>query len=211
MAVKEIKEELKKIDPKGLAGLIILSIILGIIYGFFINNFVLAIIAMTIAVFGSYFVLSSFEKEDKPLTLLPGERLVLSTLDMGYIMFPGKKGGFLTKNSERDLSIQLTNKRIVARKSSGETILEVPLQAITAVLTEKKVMAKYLRITYMEKDAEKQALLFVGNTELWTQRLGELGVKSADEYDTPEPVQKETYKEDTTTLQSLVDKGGKKE
>ena len=119
---------------------------------------------------------------------------------------PKKKGGFLKSNKERDLSVYLTDKRIFARKSSGQQVFEQPLQAITGVVTEKKVFTNYLRITYVEQGTDKQALLFIGDTGLWTRRLAQLGVKSADEYDIVKPAQKEAYAEDAAALQNKIEK-----
>jgi hypothetical protein len=204
--LNELKEKLKKIDVKGIAVLLGLSLVLGIIYGFLINNLVLAIISMTIAVFACFFLLSSFFEEEKPLTLLPEEKMIIRTLDRAYLMLPKKKGGFLSSNTERDLSAYLTDKRIFARKSSGKIVFEQPLQAITGVVTEKKFFTNHLRITYIEKGLDKQALLFIGDTELWTRRLAQLGVKSADEYDKHASPEKETFTEDAATLKNKVEK-----
>ena len=204
--LNELKDKLKKIDPKGIAVLLGISLVLGIIYGIFINNIVLAIFSMTIAVFASFFLLSSFFEEEKPVTLFPGEKMIIRTMDRGYLMLPKKKGGFLTSNTERDLSIYLTDKRLFARKSSGKEVFEQPLQAITGVVTEQKILTNYIRVTYVEKGIEKQVLLFVGDTDLWTKRLAELGVKSGDEYDKPTTAQKETYTEDASTLKQKVEK-----
>jgi hypothetical protein len=132
--------------------------------------------------------------------------MIVRTIDRGYIMFPKKKGGFLTSNTERDLNVYLTNKRIFARKSSGKSVFEEPLQAITGVVTEKKIFTNYLRVTYVEQGVSKQVLLFIGDTGLWTKRLAQLGVKSADEYDKPTTREKETYTEDATTLKQKVEK-----
>jgi hypothetical protein len=204
--LNELKEKLKKIDVKGIALLLGLSLLLGIIYGIIINNIVLAIISMSVAVFLSFFLLTSFFEEEKPVTLLQGEKMIIRTLDRCYLMLPKKKGGFLKSNKERDLSIYLTDKRIFARKSSGKIVFEQPLQAITGVVTEKRVFTNYLRITYLEQGIDKQVLLFIGDTDLWTKRLAQVGVKSADEYDEPTTAQKETYAEDATTLQNKVEK-----
>lgn len=207
MVVKELKDELKKIDARGIAVLLGISLILGLVYSAFIHNLALALLATTIAVFGSYFLLSSFEREEKPLALMPGEKTILKTLDMGYIMFPGKKGAFLTNKSERDLSIYLTNKRIVARKASGEIVLDLMLQSISGVVVERKVMTNHLRITYLFEGKDRQMLLFIGNTDLWMQRLSDAGVKERDEYDSIESPKKEAgFVEDADTLRQKIEK-----
>jgi len=127
---------------------------LGVVYGiFFIKNLILGVTAMIIAVFGSYFVLSSFFEEDKPVKLEDGEKMILRTLDRAYILFP-KKGGFLTTNSERDLSVYLTDRRIFARKASGQTIFEERICDIAGVSTEKRVLTNYLRLRYI-KDGKR--------------------------------------------------------
>lgn len=207
MVFRELKEELKKTDPKGVAILLGISLILGLIYSAFIHNLPLALLATTVAVFGSYFLLSSFEREEKPLPMLPGEKTILKTLDMCYIMFPNKKGGFLTNKSERDLSIYLTNKRIVARKPSGELVLDLMLQNISGIVVERKLMTNYLRITYLFEGREQQALLFVGNTDLWMQRLRDAGAQERDEYDYVEAAGKENaFIEDADTLKQKIER-----
>jgi hypothetical protein len=204
--INELKEKLKKTDAKGIAVLLGISLILGIIYGIIIHNIPLALIAMTVAVFATFFLLSSFFEEEKPVELLPGEKMIIRTMDRGYLVLPDKKGGFLKSKKERDLSIYLTDKRVFARKSSGEFVFEQPLVAIKGVVTEKKFFTGYLRITYHEQGTDKQALLFIGDIRLWTKRLGQLGIKSADEYDEQPAIKNESYKQDAAKLKHKVEK-----
>ena len=182
-----LQEEIKKLDYKGIGILFLIGLILGVIYGVFFlgNNVLFGIVAMIIAVFGSYFVLSSFFEEDKPEKLEAGEKMILRTMDRAYILFP-KKGGFLTAQSERDLSVYLTDRRIFAKKSSGKLIFEKNISALVSVSTEKRMLTNYLRLRYYLEGKEKDALLFVGDTGIWIKRLGELGVKEKDEFETKE-------------------------
>ncbi|MFZ2456970.1 MAG: hypothetical protein WAX07_10880 [Candidatus Altiarchaeia archaeon] len=198
-----LQEELKKLDYKGIGILLIIGLVLGVIYGaFFINNIFFGIVAMVIAVFGSYFVLSSFFEEDKPEKLEPGEKMILRTMDRAYILFP-KKGGFLTAQSERDLSVYLTDRRIFAKKSSEKVIFEKNISALSRVSTEKRMLTKYLRLRYYLEGKEKDALLFVGDTDIWIRRLGELGVKEKDAYESDKE-EDNSFVEDATSLKSKV-------
>ena len=202
-----LREELSKLDYKGIGVLLAISVFLGMIYSFFIGNFILALFAMVIAVFGTYFIMSSFFEEEKPVDLLPGERMVLRTLDRGYIMFPQKKGGFFTKESKADLSIYLTTKRIMAMRNSGEKAIDQPLESILDIQPEKRLMTRYLRIRYLEKGKEKDALLFVGDVDLWLERLSGLGVKEAYDIDSlAEKEKKKEFIEDASTLKKKVEK-----
>lgn len=199
-----LQEELKKLDYKGIGILFLIGLILGIIYGIFFlgNNVPFGIVAMIIAVFGSYFVLSSFFEEDKPETLDAGEKMILRTMDRAYMLFP-KKGGFLTTQSERDLSIYLTDRRIFAKKSSGKLIFEKNISAIVSVSTEKRMLTNYLRLRYYLDGKEKDALLFVGDNGIWIKRLGELGVKEKDEFESKDA---DDFKEDSKALDNSITK-----
>jgi hypothetical protein len=200
-----LQEEIKKLDYRGIGILLLIGLVLGVIYGaFFINNIFFGIVAMVIAVFGSYFVLSSFFEEDKPEKLEAGEKMILRTMDRAYMLFP-KKGGFLTTQSERDLSVYLTDRRIFAKKSSGKVIFEKNLCALVSVATEKRMLTTYLRIRYYLEGKEKDALLFVGDTAIWIKRLGELGVKEKDEFEASTKEENE-FVEDSTSLKNKVTK-----
>lgn len=198
-----LQEELKKLDYKGIGVLFFIGLILGVVYGaFFIKNLFFGIVAMIIAVFGSYFVLASFFEEDKPVKLDAGEKMILGTLDRAYILFP-KRGGFLTTQSERDLSVYLTDKRMFARKSSGQTIFEKKISDIISVAPEKRMLTNYLRLKYTMAEKEKDALLFVGDTDTWIKRLKEAGVKDRDGLEPGQKGDKE-YAEETSSLKNKV-------
>jgi hypothetical protein len=199
-----LQEEIKKLDYKGIAVLLAIALALGVIYGtFFIQNMFLGIIAMIIAVFGSYYVLSSFFEEEKPVNLEPGERMILRTLDRAYMMFP-KKRGFLTAESKRDLSVYLTDKRLFAKKSSGETVFEKPLSSLAGVSSEKRLMAKCLRLRYYSEGREKEVLLFAGDNDLWIKRLGELGIKEKDVFEDDSEENDDNYAEDSRKLKNTI-------
>jgi hypothetical protein len=198
-----LQEELKKLDYKGIGVLFLIGLILGVVYGaFFIKNVFLGVVAMIIAVFGSYFVLSSFFEEDKPEKLDEGEKMILRTMDRAYILFP-KKGGFLTAQSERDLSVFLTDRRLFAKKSSGKVIFEKNISALVSVKTEKRMLSSYLRLRYYLEGKEKDALLFVGDTGIWIKRLGELGVKERDEFESNKK-EDTSFIEDSSSLKNKV-------
>ena len=199
------QEEIKKLDYKGIGLLFAIALVLGVIYGtFFIHNIFFGILAMVIAVFGCYYVMSSFFEEEKPVNLEPGEKMILRTLDRAYLLFP-KKGGFLTTDSQRDLSVYLTDRRIFAKKSSGGTVFEKPITALSGVTSEKRLMTNYLRLRYYSEGKEKDVLLFVGDSAIWIKRLGELGVKEKDEFETDEK-KKDNYAEDSKQLKNKIDK-----
>jgi hypothetical protein len=198
-----LQEELKKLDYKGIGILFVIGLILGAVYGtFFIKNVFLGIVAMIIAVFGSYFVLSSFFEEDKPEKLEEGEKMILRTMDRAYILFP-RKGGFLTTHSERDLSVYLTDRRLYAKKSSGKVIFEKNISALASVTTEKRMLTNYLRLRYYLEGKEKDALLFVGDTGIWIKRLGELGVKEKDAFESNKK-EDNSFIEDSNSLKNKV-------
>lgn len=206
-----LQEEAKKLDYKGIGILLIIGLILGVIYGaFFIKNLFFGIAAMIIAVFGSYFVLSSFFEEDKPVNLDAGEKMILRTMDRAYMLFP-KKGGFLTAQSERDLSVYLTDRRIFAKKSSGKIIFEKNISAIVSVSTEKRMLTNYLRLRYYLDGKEKDALLFVGDNDIWIKRLGELGVKEKDEFEPTTKEEKNNFVEDSTSLKNKITKKSRRD
>jgi len=207
-----LREELSKLDYKGIAALLAIALVLGIAYSFFIGSVVLAFIAMTIGVFGTYFIVSSFFEEEKPLKLMPVEKMVIRILDRGYIMFPQKKGGFLTKESRSGLNIYLTTKRILAMKGAKETAFDQPLASVIEVSPEKRLMTRYLRIRYQDKMKEKDVLLFVGDVDLWLQRLAGLGVRCGTDFEehVPQNKKKEAFIDDASTLKGNVERRGMK-
>ncbi|GAG14594.1 unnamed protein product, partial [marine sediment metagenome] len=122
----------------------------------------------------------SFEREEKPLELEKGEKRNLKTVDVGVVIFPKKMGGIRSKEINRNLSIHLTTKRIIARNSWNEYFLDLPLDSIKGVELVKLIATRYIRVRFLEKGKQKDALIFVGDnkgTQLWLERLGRLGVK----------------------------------
>ncbi len=194
----------KKLDYRGIIVLAVISLILGFIYSFFINNLVTAMIAMFVAVFGAYFIFTTYFEEEKPVTLMEGERMILRTLDRGYVMFPGKLGGFMTSKSQRDLDIYLTDKRVIARKSSGDFVYDQYLNTIESVTPERRLMTRYLRFRYSDKGREKDALLFVGDVDLWLKRLKQVGVKESDMPADENAEKQNRFIEDAKTLKDKI-------
>lgn len=178
---KKIKKYLKGIGYKSIAILLAIAVIGAIIYSYFItHNFAVALLAMVLAIFGSYYLFLSFEREEKPLDLEKGEKRNLKTVDVGVVIFPKKKGGIRSKEMNRNLSIYLTNKRIIARNSWNEYFLDLPLDSILGMELVKVLATEYIRIRFLEKGKEKDALIFVGDkkgTGLWMERMKNLGVK----------------------------------
>ncbi|MEM4347635.1 MAG: hypothetical protein QW802_03510 [Candidatus Altiarchaeota archaeon] len=153
---------------------------------FFEVPFAVALVSMLIGVFGAYYLLISFEKPEKPLELLPGEQRNLRTLEMGAVIFPKKLGGIMSKEMHRNVTIYLTNKRILARDVFGETLLEIPLETIKGFKVEKIIATDYIRMLYTEKGKEKDVLIFVGNRDsidLWISRMSSFGVKEFSKFE----------------------------
>lgn len=177
----KIKKYLKEIGLGISAILLVIAIIGAWIYSKLVTqSFVVALIAMLLAVFGSYYLFLSFEREEKPLELEKGEKRNLKTVDVGVVIFPKKLGGIRSKEMNRNLSIYLTNKRIIARNSWNEYFLDLPLSSIQGMELVKVIATEYIRIRFLEKGKQKDALLFVGDkngTMLWLERLEKLGVK----------------------------------
>jgi hypothetical protein len=175
---------LEKLDYRLVAVLLVIAILLAFVYNFFISiNIFTALIAMLIAVFGSYFIFMSFFEEEKPVKLNEGENMILRTLDRGYLLYPKKLGGFMGKKSHRDLDIYLTDRRILAREPSGEFILDKALNSIEDIIPGKRLMSRYLRARYSENGKDKDVLLFVGDIDLWMEKLNELGVVKKGRFD----------------------------
>lgn len=201
------KKYLEKLDYKGIAVLTVIALVLAVFYSLVSGmNIFLCIISMIIAVFGSFIIFASFFEEEKPVKLGEGETMILRTLDRGYLMHPKKLGGFMSKKTERDLNIYLTNKRILARKSSGEYVFDQPLTAIEKVNPEKRIMSRYLRVRYLDQGREKDTLLFVGDTDLWMKRLAGVGITDRDEFEEEAGEAKDGFVEDAKSLQEKVSK-----
>jgi hypothetical protein len=199
-------EYLKKLDYKGIIVLAAIALILGVIYSFFINNLMTAIIAMFLAVFGAYFLFTTYFEEEKPVKLMEGEKMILRTLDRGYIMLPGKLGGFMSSKTQRDLDIYLTDKRVIARRSSGDFVFDQYLNTIESVAPERRLMTRYLRVRYTEKGKEKDALLFVGDVDLWLKRLKQVGVKESGIPSEEKTEKMNRFMKDAKTLKEKIAK-----
>ena len=204
----QIKNYFEKLEYAGIAVLLVIAVILAVFYNLVIPQFNIffSIIAMVLAVFGSFYIFRSFFEEEKPVELAAGEKMIIRTLDRGYILLPNKPGGFMSRKSQRDLNIYLTNRRILGRKSSGEYVFDTPLSAVSKVMPEKRLLAKYLRVRYLDKGKEKDALLFVGSQgiDLWLKRLAQLGIKETDEFESTIESTEEGFVEDATSLQNKV-------
>ena len=205
------KEHLEKLGPKGIIALGAIAVVLAIIYDIiFAKNLILSLLSLTVAVFGAYLIFASFEEEEKPLRMTEGETPILKVLESGYIIFPKKAGGFMGNKSQSGLDIYLTSKRIIARKPSGDHILDVPLESIQQASAERRIMSKFLRIRYPENGKVKDALVFVGKTEIWMERLNMLGVaviktEEAQEIKAP-AIKTSSFVEDARKLKEKIGK-----
>lgn len=182
MKIFNLKKYFEEIGILTSVILFILALIGAYIYSnisFFKVSFIVALVGMIIGVFGAYYLLISFEKPEKPLELLPGEQRNLRTLEMGVVIFPKKLGGIMSKEMHRNASIYLTNKRIIARDFFGKILLELPFEIIKGFKIEKVIATEYIRIRYIDKGKEKDALIFVGNRDsidLWISRMKNFGI-----------------------------------
>jgi hypothetical protein len=183
----KLKKYLEEIGFFTTGILFLIAIIGAVIYSnlpFVKINFVVALLSMLLAVFGCYYLFLSFEREEKPLELEPGEERNLRTLEVGVVIFPKKLGSVRSKEMHKGLDIYLTTKRILARDSSGESFLDLPLDLIYGIKREKVIATEYIRIRFFEKGKQKDVLIFVGDEKgmkLWISRLKELGIKEISE------------------------------
>jgi len=174
-----IKEKIEEMGSETFLMLLAAIIILAFLYNFIINNLFLALVSMGIAVFGCYHIFRYISEEEEP-ELMENEELWLRSLDMGVVLFPRAKGKFLGREAHTEVSIYLTTERIFATKR-GEVVFEIPIKAIKSFKPERKLGSNYLRVTYLEKNMEKDVLLFVGNVKLWCDKLNQLVKKSEQE------------------------------
>lgn len=174
-----IKEKIEEMGSETFLMLLAAIIILAFLYNFIINNLFLALVSMGIAVFGCYHIFRYISEEEEP-ELMENEELWLRSLDMGVVLFPRAKGKFLGREAHTEVSIYLTTERIFATKR-GEVVFEIPIKAIKSFKPERKLGSNYLRVTYLEKNMEKDVLLFVGNVKLWCDKLDQLLKKSEQE------------------------------
>ncbi|RLI93703.1 MAG: hypothetical protein DRO92_03835 [Candidatus Altiarchaeales archaeon] len=168
--------DIKELGYKGIAIFIFIALILAFIYNLLTHfDLIMSFVAMIIAVFGSYLIFVSFEKEVIPPKLDDDENIILESIDKGYVLFPRKKGRFFGKRSHKYLSLYLTNKRIIGKDT--DVILDINLKSIKNIKVERKLFREYIRLRYLENNEEKDVLLVTGDTKLWMKKLNELGVK----------------------------------
>lgn len=174
---------IEEIGYRRIAAMALIAGILSVFYSFLMGiNLVVSFLAMLLAVFGSYYVFMSFLEEETPPELPDGEEIVLRTLDKGRLIFPRGIGKFLGRETQADLSIYLTNRRIIVNSRTDEVVLSVPLTSIRKYGKERKVMASYIRLSYVDENGkDKDALMIVGNPDRWIHRMAELGAGSKEE------------------------------
>lgn len=167
--------DLKDLGYKGIAGMVLISIVLAVIYNFLTGfPFVIGILAMLVGVFGSYLVLMSFEKEITPPPLEEDEYVILRSIEQASVLFP-EEGGFLSSNAQKFVNLYLTNKRVIGH---DETIkFQVFLSSIQKAEVDRKMFREYIRVYYLQNNEEKNALLVVGDTELWKKKLKEQDIQ----------------------------------
>lgn len=180
-----LKKYLKEIGFIPSVILFFAAIIAAFIYSWLFGvNLAVGLLAMLLAVFGSYYLFLSFERVEKPLELEPSEERNLRTLEVGVVIFPKSVGGVRSRDMFRNLSIYLTNRRIIARNAWNEYFLDLPLTSIQGFKREKIIATEYIRLRFLEKGKQTDALVFVGDregTRLWIDRLRKLGVKEISE------------------------------
>lgn len=204
------KEHLERLGFKGILALAAVAIVLAVLYDLlFAKNLVLSVLSLTVAVFGAYLIFASFEEEEKPLIMLEGEKPILKVLESAYVIFPKKPGGFMGGKTKSGLDVYLTSKRIVARKPSGDHVLDVPLETVQQVLAERRVLSRFLRVRYPEDGKTKDALLFVGNTDLWMERLAMLGVAQKTVQEEEKKDKPARFVEDAKRLKERISLKGK--
>ncbi len=170
------KSDIQDLGVKGVGLFIFIAFVLAIIYNLLTGfNLIIGFFTMILAVFGSYLIFVSFEKEVPPPVIDGDETIMLETIDQAYVLFPARKGRVLGKQSHKYLSLYLTNKRIIGK--DVDVVLDIKLESIREIKVEKKLFKSYIRATYLEDNEEKDVLLVTGDTALWIQKLGELGVK----------------------------------
>ncbi|MBU4266189.1 MAG: hypothetical protein KKE96_03075 [Candidatus Altiarchaeota archaeon] len=170
--------DIDEMGYKRIVAMVLIAGILAVFYSLLMGiNLVVSFLAMILAVFGSYYVFMSFLEEEKPPDLPEGEEIILRTLDKGRILFPRGMGKVLGRDSQTDLSIYLTNRRIIVNSRGNEQVLSIPLTSIRSYDKEKKLMATYIRLRYIDENGkEKDSLMIVGNPDRWIHRMGEFGV-----------------------------------
>ena len=178
---KMIQEKIEEMGYGVFLIMVAVTIIMAFAYNLLIKNLFLSVLSIGMAIFGCYYLFKYISEDEEPLELMEGEDLLLRTLDRGVVLFPRKKGKFLGKTGHKDVSLYLTSKRILARDSSG-FVLNVPVSSIRSRGVEKKLGSNYIRVTFLDKGGERDVLLFVGDTKLWMEKLGEQVGQDEDEF-----------------------------
>lgn len=164
-------KKVKEIGYKKILAIVIAVIVIAILYSYLVGiNLVVSFMAILLAIGGSYYIFSSFYREERPPELKKGERILVKTLDGGYVLFPKKRKGLLGKEVYRNLDIYLTNERIIAREK-GEDKLEIPIKSIKEAKVKGKFMNKMVRLVYRKDDEEDEALIYPGDVDLWMRNL----------------------------------------
>jgi len=170
--------DIDELGYRRIVAMVLIAGILAVFYSFLMGiDLVVSFLAMILAVFGSYYVFVSFLEEEKPLELPEGEEVILRTLEKGRILFPKGIGKVFGRDTQADLSIYLTNRRIIVNSRTNEQVLSIPLTSIRSCTREKKLMATYIRLRHIDENGkEKDSLMIVGNPDRWIHRMAELGV-----------------------------------
>ncbi len=192
---------INEIGYRRIAAMVAIAGILAVFYSLLMGiTLVVSFLAMLLAVFGSYYMFMSFLEEEKPPRLLEGEGIILRTLEKGRILFPRGIGKFLGRDTRSDVSIYLTNRRIIVNSRANEQVLSIPLLSIKNYSKERKIMANYIRLSYVDEDGrDKDVLMIVGNPDRWLHRMAELGV--GEKRETP---RKSSDSEDMDKLRSSI-------
>ncbi|MEA1924904.1 MAG: hypothetical protein U9M95_03450 [Candidatus Altiarchaeota archaeon] len=169
------KSDLRALGYTGVIAGFVIALILALVYNLWTGfPFMVGFLAMLLAVFGSYLIFMSFEKEVIPPRTDEDESIILESIDQGYVLFPSKRGRLLGRRSHKYMSLYLTNKRIIGKEL--DVVLDIPLNSVQEVKTESKLFREYIRVNYIENNEEKDVLIVPGDTQLWIQKLRELGV-----------------------------------
>ncbi len=169
------KSDLRDLGYKGILAGFVIALVLALLYNLLTGfPFIVSFISLLLAVFGSYLIFMSFEKEVVPPRMDADESIILESIDQGYVLFPSKRGRLLGRRSHRYMSLYLTSKRIIGREV--DVVLDIPLNSVQAVNTESKLFREYIRVRYLENNEERDVIIVPGDTQLWIQKLRELGV-----------------------------------
>ncbi len=139
---------------------------------------VLILLGLAVGMFFVPHTFESFEKTAPEIELGAGEEVILETKSTGgsTILFPSTRMGFIGKEPPMSVNLYLTNLGIIAEPSgTGAAIFYVPLFRINQYADEQRLLAKYIRIFYLDEGVEKEVLLFTGSeTDRWMETLDRL-------------------------------------